>query len=322
MTASESAADRQLDQDFERAQLAYLDRCAPGSRTRRVRWSGGSTQIIEIGAGTPLLLLHGGLGEAFQWGPLFVPLARQHRVLAVDRPGHGFADPFDYTGVDLLAHARQFIGNILDAEQLQSVPIVATSMGALWAVSYARENPNRVRRLILPGSPAGITRTLPLQLRLSTLPILKSVIRNAMSRPTRDSVRAFWKQILVVHAERLDDDFLNLSAMSQQRNCRSWFTLMDAAFTFSGMKPELLLDPRWPELTVRTTIVLGEKDAFGGLAEAKAAATRNPLIDVVQIADAGHAPWFDQPAEVIRAIEGRLVAANAAAASSTPSAAR
>lgn len=109
MTSRRTPMEQALDQDLARAQAAYLTRCAPGSRTRQVQWSGGGTQIIEVGSGPPLLLLHGGLGEAFQWGPLLAPLARKHRVLAVDRPGHGLADPFDYSGVDLLAHARRFL---------------------------------------------------------------------------------------------------------------------------------------------------------------------------------------------------------------------
>jgi pimeloyl-ACP methyl ester carboxylesterase len=88
-------------QSVEVAQSAYLDRCAPGYRTRRVQWSGGTTQIIELGEGTPLLLVHGGMGEAFQWGSILSALAKSHRVLAVDRPGNGLADAFDYRGVDM-----------------------------------------------------------------------------------------------------------------------------------------------------------------------------------------------------------------------------
>src|ERR687886_620083 len=111
-------------QSVEVAQSAYLNRCAPGYRTRRVQWSGGTTQVIELGEGTPLLLVHGGMGEAFQWGSILSALAKSHRVLAVDRPGHGLADAFDYRGVDILAHARRFLGDILDIEGLPAVPIV------------------------------------------------------------------------------------------------------------------------------------------------------------------------------------------------------
>ncbi|HEX8703872.1 MAG TPA: alpha/beta fold hydrolase, partial [Myxococcaceae bacterium] len=183
------------DRAFERAQAAYLDRCAPGHRTRRVRWSGGSTQLIELGEGPPVLLLHGGLGEAIQWGHILPALARKHRVMAVDRPGHGLADPFDYRGVDLLEHARRFIGEILDAEKLPAASIVACSMGGLWSVEFALAHPERVPRLVLVGAPAGITRTLPLQLRLGTLPVLKPLVQSMMRRPTRDSVRSFWGQL-------------------------------------------------------------------------------------------------------------------------------
>src|SRR5262249_46631830 len=104
--------DAVVDQEraVETAQAAYLARCAPGYRTRRVRWSGGTTQVIELGDSAPLVLVHGGLGEASQWGCILSALARRHRVLAVDRPGHGLADPFDYRGVDLLSHARWFLG--------------------------------------------------------------------------------------------------------------------------------------------------------------------------------------------------------------------
>jgi pimeloyl-ACP methyl ester carboxylesterase len=294
------------DAAVETAQRTYLERCAPGYRARRVQWSEGTTQIIELGAGTPLLLLHGGMGEAFQWGPILSPLARRHRVLAVDRPGHGLADPFDYRGVDLLVHARRFLSDILDAEKLPSAAIVGSSMGGMWAVAFALAYPNRVTHLILPGAPAGLTRALPLQMRLGALPGLKRVVRTAMSRPTRDGTRAFWKQMLVAHPQKLENDFLDLSAASQRRNCRTWFSLMDSAFGLRGMKPELLLAQRWQELAVPTTLVLGEKDAFGGMDAAVAAAASNRRIRLVRIADAGHAPWFDQPDQVVQAIEAAL----------------
>ena len=51
---------------------------------------------------------------------------------------------------------------------------------------------------------------------------------------------------------------------------------------------------------------MGDKDAFGGLPEADAAAAANPRISIVRIADAGHAPWFDEPAKIIDAIETGL----------------
>jgi pimeloyl-ACP methyl ester carboxylesterase len=297
---------RSGDRVLELAQASYLTRCAPGYRTRRVRWSRGTTQAIELGEGPPLLLLHGGLGEALQWAHILPALARKHRVVAIDRPGHGLADPFDYRGVEVLPHARRFLGEILEAEGLSCVPIVAASMGGLWALDFALTHPERVSRLVLAGAPAGISRALPLQMRLGTLPVLKTLVRRMMLRPTRDSTRAFWAQLLVAHPERLADDFLDALTESQRRNAPSWFTLIDRAFDVRGMKKELLLGERWKALQVPTTFVWGEKDAWGSPEAGEAVAATNARLRMVRIPDAGHAPWCDAPELVVDAIERAL----------------
>lgn len=305
--AEPSGAFPERDRIVAQAQAAYLGRCAPGYRSWCAKWSGGTTQVIELGDGPPMLLVHGGLGEAFQWGPILAPLARRHRVLAVDRPGHGLADPFDYRGVDLLAFARQFLVDILDALGVRSVPIVANSMGGLWSVAFALAHPERVPRLVLVGAPAGVKRTLPLGLRLGTLPVLKWLARALMKRPTRESMRAFWKQLLVAHPERLGDDFLDLAAASQIRNTPSWFSLIDRTVEPGGLRRELILGERWNDLSVPTTLVWGEKDAFGGPEDGEAIAATNPRVRVVRIPDAGHGPWFDEPDRVVEAIEAALL---------------
>jgi pimeloyl-ACP methyl ester carboxylesterase len=50
----------ELDRELEQAQAALLARFAPDTRVRRVRWSRGETQVLELGDGPPLLLVHGG----------------------------------------------------------------------------------------------------------------------------------------------------------------------------------------------------------------------------------------------------------------------
>src|SRR4029453_13184775 len=110
--------ENELDRQVGKAQAALLTRFAPDTRVRRIRWSQGETQLLEIGDGPPLLLVHGGGDGAFEWVPILPQLARSMRVLAVDRPGHGLAEPFDYRGVDLLEHARTFLRDIPDAVDL------------------------------------------------------------------------------------------------------------------------------------------------------------------------------------------------------------
>ncbi len=99
-----ASVENGLDRELEQAQAALLARFAPDTRVRRIRWSQGETRLFELGSGPPLLYVHGGLGGAYEVVPILAALAQAHRVLAVDRPGHGLADPFDYRGVDLLDH--------------------------------------------------------------------------------------------------------------------------------------------------------------------------------------------------------------------------
>jgi len=311
MAGAASSTAAALDEAVSRAQAVYLGRVAPGHRTWRARWSGGTTQVIELGEGPPLLLVHGGLGEAFQFGNILALLARRHRVLAVDRPGHGLADPVDYRGADLLGHGLQFLREIMDGLGLKSVPIVANSMGALWALHLALESPQRVPVLVLAGSPAGINRKLPLPVRMGTLPGLKLLVQAAMRRPTRSSFRNFAKQILMAHPERMEEDLLDLSVASQRRNAPSWISMIDRTIDIRGMKPEFLIGDRWKDLTVPTTMIWGEKDGPCPPGFGVAAAKLNPKIRFVQIDDAGHLPWLDRPDAVAEAIEAALGPASA-----------
>jgi pimeloyl-ACP methyl ester carboxylesterase len=184
-------------------------------------------------------------------------------------------------------------------------------MGGLWSIVFAIESPERVPRLVLLGAPAGIRRKVPLQIRLGTLPILKTLVRSMMTSPTRDSTLAFWSQLMVAHPERLDVDLLDALTASQSRNASSWFSLIDSTIDVGGMKPELMIGERWKKLSVPTTLILGENDAWCPLEEGEAIVLSNPHVQVVRkvvrIPSAGHAAWLDDPGRVVDAINKALI---------------
>jgi pimeloyl-ACP methyl ester carboxylesterase len=298
--------DTELDRELEKAQAALLARYAPDTRLRRLRWSQGETQLFELGTGAPLLYVHGGLGGAFEVVPILVALAENHRVLAVDRPGHGLADPFDYRGVDLLDHARTFLGDILDALALPTVDVVANSMGALWSVAFAIDAPSRVSRLALVGAPVGVRRQVPLQLLPLGLPLIGQRLgRHVFSNATRDGSRKFWGQVLVKHPEKLDDLLLDVDVAHGRRNVESMlgFVRCIADARRLGLRRELILGERWRGLTTPTLLVWGEHDAFGSPAEGEALVATNPNLRLVRLAGAGHVPWLDDPESVVAEIE-------------------
>jgi pimeloyl-ACP methyl ester carboxylesterase len=289
------------NQELESAQRRLLERVAPDVRLSRVGWSGGETQMLELGGGSPLLLIHGGLDNAFSWAPIFPALARDRRVIAVDLPGHGLAEPFDFSGVDLLEHARTFLREILDTLDLPSVDVVASSIGALYAMAFALSAPERVSRLVLVGAPAGSRRPgVPLQLRLLALPIVGPRLgRTVMSNPTRDGNRKFWGQVLVTHPENLDEAHLDADVASQRRNIDAHLSLISCVADAGGVRKHLILGERWQTLNVPTLLLWGERDTFGPAEVGETIAANNSNVRIVRIPGAGHLPWIDDAQRVI-----------------------
>jgi len=296
-----------LERDYDVAQAALLAAEAPGTRVRHLIWSRGDTQALELGEGPPLLYVHGGFGCAGEVVPILSQLARNHHVFAVDRPGHGAADPFDYDGVDLLEHARGFLREIADALGLESFDLMGSSIGGLWSAVFSLSAPERVAHLVLLGAPAGIGRPgAPLPLRLLGLPL---VGRAALSKPTRASSRRFWGTHLVAHPERVGDTLLDIDIANQRRNRESILSLVRCVVDLGGVRRRWQLGARWRALPAPTLMVWGERDRFGAPELGEAIAASSGHIQVVRIPDAGHLPWIDEPVRVIDEIERFLVPA-------------
>ncbi len=108
-----------------------------------VEREGARIWYATYGAGTPVVLLHGGLGHSGNWG-YQVPalLAAGYRPVLIDTRGHGRstrdARPFNYEllAADVLA--------VLDALALARVATVGWSDGACIALILARQAPARV----------------------------------------------------------------------------------------------------------------------------------------------------------------------------------
>lgn len=135
---SESADSR--ERDYAAAEAALLARFDLPVRSIGVRLDEPATRVLEMGEGAPVLMMHGGGGFSALWAPLMAEL-RGARLLAVDRPGCGMSDGFDYRGVGLREHAVRFVESVMNSLGLDRVAIAANSMGATWSLWFAAEHP-------------------------------------------------------------------------------------------------------------------------------------------------------------------------------------
>jgi (E)-2-((N-methylformamido)methylene)succinate hydrolase len=121
----------------------------PRSSTPRSLTPGG-VAYIDVGTGQPVVLLHGVGLQLEAWAPQIEYLARTHRVIAIDMPGHGASSPIA-SGSSLASFVDWFISALNELE-LEAVNVAGHSMGALIAGGCAVVAPERVRRVALLGA--------------------------------------------------------------------------------------------------------------------------------------------------------------------------
>ena len=100
-----------------------------------------------IGAGRPLILLHGGLGSGEMFGPTRPTLAERHHAIAVDLQGHGRTADIDrFIDIRLMADD---IAALIDHLGLDKPDVVGYSLGGGVAFFTAVKYPEKVGRLVM-----------------------------------------------------------------------------------------------------------------------------------------------------------------------------
>ena len=128
-----------------------------------VEHDGAQIWYATFGSGSPVILLHGGLGHSGNWGYQVPALVRSgYRVVLVDSRGHGRSTrdsrPFEYElmASDVLA--------VMDALYLEKAAVVGWSDGACTALILGRQTPARVAGVFFFGcnmDPSGLQELKP-----------------------------------------------------------------------------------------------------------------------------------------------------------------
>lgn len=120
--------------------------------TGRVAVPGSSLYFEAAGAGSPVILLHGGNLDRRMWDAEWGALQATHRVVRYDARGFGRSGP-----ADSAFRAHDDLRVLLDSLQLARVTLVGLSLGGRIAIDFALAHPERVDRLVLaaPGISGG-----------------------------------------------------------------------------------------------------------------------------------------------------------------------
>lgn len=118
--------------------------------TKYVPTTYGDTHLIVSGpeAGDPLILMPGSCISATAWYPNIAALARTYRVYALDIIGDLGKSKVKKTFSNR-SEVADWLTNILDVLDIEKAYMVGLSLGGFFTISYALEEPERLKKIIL-----------------------------------------------------------------------------------------------------------------------------------------------------------------------------
>jgi pimeloyl-ACP methyl ester carboxylesterase len=248
---------------------------------------------IERGAGPPLVILHGLLGAAQNWGGFTQKLAPHHRVIALDLRNHG-RSPWSAV-MDYPAMAED-VRLTLDEMGIERAALLGHSMGGKAAMAFAFAHPERLSRLI-------VADIAPVTYPPQQLPLIAAMRGLDVARlPGRQAADA---ALAAAVPDAFVRGFLLQNLTAEPAGGYRWranVAVLEAAMPAIAGFPEPDRVHGGPTLFIRG----GASDYVPPAAEPRIRALF-PDLRLVTIPNAGHYLHVERPAEFLAAVETFLV---------------
>ena len=261
----------------------------------------GRVRVLESGVGDPVLFLNGISAPGIGMAPLAGRLPGRRHLL-VDLPGHGLSPPYLWQGAPVREQAVNVIAGVLDGLGIDQVTLVGNSLGGLFSLWFALDQPSRVARAVIVGQPAvaiaGLARRPD-----------HGHAHRAGPRPGRDLDgvaalapirRAAWAcGTRVAHMRRgrcrTTSSTCTCSRCGWPGQAASFRSLQKRLLTGRTPRPEnVLTDAELRSFTVPLLFVWPENDRFLAPAAGKPSVDKIPGARFVTM-PGGHFPWYDDP---------------------------
>jgi esterase len=244
-----------------------------------------------VGAGPPVIILHGLFGSGRNWRSISQALAEHHRVYSVDLRNHGRSPWVATMSYPEMAHD---VRSLIKAERLQSPTIIGHSMGGKTAMALALCNPELVGQLtvvdIAPVAYADrFSGYLEAMRSIDTRSLTKraDAMQEMVTRIKDVDIAGFLMQNLVPRDEHFDWR-LNLPVIGAEMH------------VLCGFPSELLVR----RFKGPATLIRGGLSDYVQPADEATIKELFPAIRIVEIKGAGHWVHADRPAEFLAALAG------------------
>lgn len=253
---------------------------------------GRPLNLVDIGSGPALLLVHGLAGAWQNWLENIPALACRYRVIAVDLPGFGESETPTHL-MSVSGYART-LDALCQALGLDQVSVVGNSMGGFVAAELAIRSPARVRALGLVASTglsverARADRHRGIRNRLENVLFFYTswLVRRFPSLALRPRIRQWMLGAIVAHPERLSGRLT--AELVRGIDKPRLNTALDTLTRYP-------IRDRLGEIACPTLIVWGAEDRLVPLSDAAEFEWLIPGSRRVTYPDTGHAPMLERP---------------------------
>ncbi len=245
----------------------------------------------DVGIGPTLVLVHGfGSQASVDWGQVILPLAKHHRVLALDMIGFGQSDK-PYIDYDIQTFV-DFLGEFLRTLKVQHFTLAGESLGGWVAASYTLQalSPANAGKFAVPKPDKLILEDAAGHTAIHSegpSPLLSSLQDGA------GIASIFYDKSLVTDEVARQNFAIKLAANdgTTQRLFRANSKM--AGETITG---------KLAGITIPTLVVWGGNDPIVPLADGQDYAAKIPGATLIVIPKCGHAPSIERPQEFLTAI--------------------
>jgi pimeloyl-ACP methyl ester carboxylesterase len=236
--------------------------------TKTIQVGGLEVLYYTAGQGEPLVVIHGGGGDARTWLANMEVLAEKYKVYAPDLPGYGGSAPLD--GKYYVPELSNFIKRFTERLGLEKFYLMGHSLGGGVALNFAINYPDKTRKLVLVSSIC-LGSEIALWLRLLSIPGIIKALGSVFS-----AVMAGIKWV------------------TEQLNPARYIMALSPAAVTVGSKistfreQTLSLEKRLPEVKMPTLLVWGSRDPIVPVMQAYRAALAIPNCIVKVFEKRGH----------------------------------
>ena len=219
------------------------------------------------GDGTPLILLHGGLGNADYWEKQIPALSRQYKLIVVDSRGHGRStyseQPINYSLMvsDVIA--------LMDYLGIKKAHILGWSDGGIIGLDLAINHPDRLLKVIAYGAnynPSGVRADIGESKKFNS------------------------------YIEQASEDYQKLSPTPKQ-----WGAFLENISSMWSSEPNFTAE-QLGSITVPMLILDGDNDEAIYTEHAKEMAALIPTATLTFIPGTGHFAMWEKPEEFTKVI--------------------